>query len=69
MLGAPFCITILVTKYERLCFQTFAEQSPYVFEPTDLYNIKYDNGDSTIQTSRRGDILKFWLMWKIKVNS
>jgi len=48
---------------------TFGYGANYLFDPTDLYDKKYDNGDATIQTARRPEIFKFWFMWKIKVSS
>ena len=55
-------------KYYKLCYDTFGAAAAVVFEPTLLYDTKYDNGDYTIQTSRRGEIFKFWFMWKVKVS-
>ncbi|CAL8122326.1 unnamed protein product [Orchesella dallaii] len=66
MLGTPYCFTVMVTPYEDQFFNTFGVGAEVVFEPTLLYDSSYDNGDHTLQTSRRGDISKFWLMWKVK---
>ena len=32
------------------------------------YDVSYDTGDKSIQCGRLNDVLKFWLMWKAKVN-
>lgn len=66
MLGTPYCYTTVVTPFPEQFFRTFGVGAEVVFEPTLLYDSTYDKGDHTIQTSRRGDITKFWLMWQAK---
>ncbi|CAG7723111.1 unnamed protein product [Allacma fusca] len=66
-LSAPFVSTILVTKEERIMKKTFSFNSDLLFIPSPLYNnSKWDNGDNTMQTTRRPDIIKIWFLWKAK---
>ncbi len=68
MLGAPSCSSLLLTPHAGLGQSTFGLKAPVVYEETPLYDGKWDNGDSHIQTCRRPDVLKPWLMWKAKVS-
>ncbi|CAG7731203.1 unnamed protein product [Allacma fusca] len=66
-LSAPFVTTILVTREENIIRKSFSFNSDLLFVPSPLYNnSKWDNGDNTMQTSRRPDIIKLWFMWKAK---
>ena len=69
MLCAPSTTSLLVTQKPGAIKSTFSYGAPYVFAQSGLYeNSKWDNGDNTMQCTRRPDILKFWLMWKGKVS-
>ncbi len=46
--------------------QTFAITDPNTIDLNGLYDsYKYDNGNYTLQTCRRPEILKLWLLWKV----
>ena len=69
MLAAPFSMSIVVSKESRKFKDTFSTNADYVFDQCDCYDHdKWDNGDNTMQCTRRPDIIKIWFMWKAKVS-
>ena len=70
MLAAPFSMSVVVTRDDRILKDAFSTNAAYVFDQCDSYDHdKWDNGDSTMQCTRRPDIIKIWFMWKAKVSA
>ena len=70
MLAAPFSMSIVVTKESKKLNETFGIRASYVYELCDCYDHDtWDNGDNTMQCTRRPDIIKIWFMWKAKVSA
>ncbi len=67
LIGAPHTSTFLLTKEGGDCRNAFRLGAGYVFFKSELYNPVYDIGDATIQTSRRPEVIKTWMLWKAKV--
>jgi len=66
-MGSIHPSTFILTRRPGILFDTFGHRATYVFfAKTGLYNISYDRGDSTLQTSRRPEIIKSWFLWKSK---
>jgi len=66
LLGAPYCTTLLVTCHRNLCQEAFGLGDTVLYEKSPLYDSKYDRGDGTLLTCRRPDVLKIWIMWKMR---
>lgn len=67
-LSTPRDCIVLVTKYPKIFVQTFGLGAKLVFGKNNLYDVTWSNGDRTIQTSRRPEIVKLWFCWKAKVS-
>ncbi|CAG7786760.1 unnamed protein product [Allacma fusca] len=67
MLAAPFISCIIVTRENNKIKNSFRFDAPVIYHEDSFYDHeKWDTGDNTLQTTRRPDILKIWLMWKVK---
>ncbi|CAG7828912.1 unnamed protein product [Allacma fusca] len=67
MLAAPFITCIIVTRESNKIKNSFRFDAPVIYDQDPFYDHqKWDTGDNTLQTTRRPDILKIWLMWKVK---
>lgn len=68
MLTAPQQCSIFSTKHKNILNSCHSCSAQYLFQKDKFYDTQYDTGDKHIQCGRRADVLKFWLMWKAKVN-
>ncbi|CAG7734748.1 unnamed protein product [Allacma fusca] len=67
MLAAPFITCIIVTRESNKIKNSFRADAAVIYAQGPSYDHhKWDTGDNTLQTTRRPDILKIWLMWKVK---
>jgi hypothetical protein len=65
LLGAPQCTTLLLTRHKEMLSLIVGLQDKLLFGKNEKQDRKYDTVDKTVQTCRRPDVLKFWLMWKM----
>lgn len=68
MLTAPQQCSIFVTKHKNILNSCHSCSAQYLFQKDKFYDTQFDTGDKHIQCGRRADVMKFWLMWKAKVN-
>ena len=69
MYGSVQETSIIVFRHEGVVRNAFEYKDPNSNPTNSLYDtLSYDyNGQCGMQTSRRPNVLKFWLMWKTKV--
>jgi len=68
LLCAPQQCSVFLLKDGTIATETHATRATYLFQQDKFYEAAFDTGDKYIQCGRRADVLKFWLMWKAKVN-
>ena len=67
-LSVPTQSGILVAKQDKVFSNTFSLKADVLFRESELYNTsKWDNGDSTMQTTRRPSISSMWFTLKTQV--
>ena len=60
MMLTPLASGMLLVRDERALERAFAQQAPYLFQPTEE-GVPPDIGVRSLQCSRRGDALKVWV--------
>lgn len=68
LLAAPQQCSAFLIRHKGLLSECHSTNATYLFQKDKFYDVKYDTGDKHIQCGRRGDVLKFWFMWKAKVS-
>ena len=68
LLGVPQQCSVILCRHQGLLKDVHRAEATYLFQKDKFYDISYDTGDKTFQCGRKVDVLKFWLMWKAKVN-
>jgi len=67
LMGCLQQCSVLLLKEDGLLKAANSANASYLFQKDKKsYDVKWDNGDKTIQCGRRADVVKFWLMWKAK---
>ncbi|KAL0270929.1 UNVERIFIED_CONTAM: hypothetical protein PYX00_008199 [Menopon gallinae] len=66
LLAAPQQCSAFLVRHKGLLSECHSTNATYLFQKDKFYDVKYDTGDKHIQCGRRGDVLKFWFMWKAK---
>ncbi|XP_006815862.1 cysteine sulfinic acid decarboxylase-like [Saccoglossus kowalevskii] len=67
MMGVPFqCSAFLVRDHIALMHNVHCSGATYLFQQDKFYDLSYDTGDKVIQSARKVDAFKLWLMFKAK---
>lgn len=66
LLTAPQQCSTFLTRHVDVLSRSNSTNATYLFQKDKFYDTKFDTGDKHIQCGRRGDVLKFWFMWRAK---
>ena len=65
MLHVPALCTFLFYKDRAHRFESFRQDAPYLFDPTDPGLAEYDSGLRTLECTKRGAALGLWGVWSL----
>ena len=65
MLFVPALCTFLFYKNKQHCYETFRQEAPYLFDPSDPGLTEYDSGLRTLECTKRGAALGLWGLWSL----